>query len=220
MSDSAMAWWYNLSWPVRGTIGTVPGVIERVEDLSTTYKLKSASIKKKKKKTKQTDIYGKPGKKVKVQYVKAKLEKQEITFSTTYHVATGTLDIQGKIEEIRDMIGSTGPLVFGRTHPTANSYPRVFGMFDMRLTEVAVSGVAFDDLGRMLSATVNFTLKQVKKKKFRKQAAKFPGESAKEVLRFWTENPKQIPKEYESAVKMSPDKNVKEMWKKRKEDKK
>lgn len=231
--DGAMAYWYNLAWPVRGTTGDIPGKVERIEDLSTDWVMKSASIKKKKKKTDARDIYDKKiakkkakkdgtkeNKKVRVQYVKAKLEKQEISFRTTYHVATGTKDIQGKIEEIREMIGSTGPLVLGRTHPTAGSYPRVFGVYEMRLTKVAVDGVTLDNLGRMLSATVTFTLTQLKKKKFKQQAAKFPGQSAKEVLKFWCENPGEIPKQYESAVKISPDPNVKKMWKKKQEEKK
>ena len=234
-TDGAMAYWYNLAWPVRGTVGEIPGMIERIEDISTDYQLKSAKIKQKNKKTVAKDIYDKKiikkkkneagktvkkKKKVKVQYIKAKLEKQEITFSTKYHVATGTLDIQGKIEEIKGMIGSSGPLVLGRTHPTAGSYPRVFGMYEMRLTKVSVNSVELDNFGRMLSATVNFTLTEIKKKKFKQQSAKFPGQSAKEVLKFWVENPKEIPKQYESAVKISPDPNVKKMWKKRMEDKK
>ncbi len=234
-TDGAMGYWYNLAFPVRGTVGDVPGMIERIEDLSTDYVLKKASIKTKKKKTVAKDIYDKAiikkkktedgktvkkKKKVNVQYIKAKLEKQEMTFRVNYHVATGTLDVLGKIEEIKSMIGSSGPLVLGRTHPTANSAPRVFGMYEMRLTKVGVDGMTFDDLGRAMSATVNFTLTQVKKKKFKKQSAKFPGQSAKEILKFWCENPDEIPKQYESAVKISPDRNVKKMWKKRQQDKK
>ncbi len=64
-----------------------------------------------------------------------------------------------------------------------------------------------------------FTLTQVNKKKFKKQSAQFPGESAKEILRFWCENPDELPKQYESAVKISPDKNVKKLWKKRRDKK-
>lgn len=231
--DGAMAYWYNLAWPVRGSTGDIAGKVERIEDLSTDWVMKSASIKTKKKKTYARDIYdkkiakkkangkkSKQKKKVRVQYVKAKLEKQEITFKTNYHVATGTKDIQGKIEEIKGMIGSSGPLVLGRTSPTAGSYPRVFGVYEMRLTKVGVDGVMLDNLGRMLSATVSFTLTQIKKKKFKKQSAKFPGQSAKEVLKFWCENPKELPKQYESAVKISPDPNVKKMWKKKREEKK
>jgi len=235
--DGAMAYWYNLAWPCRSTTSDEAGKVERIGSLSTSYTMKKAKVKKKKKKTVAKDIYdqkiltkkkkkNKKGKKVKVpkkvrvQYVEAKLEQQVITFNTAYHVATGTLDIQSKVEEIRDMIGSSGPLVLGRTYPGTNAYPRVFGKYEMQLTKVDVSAVEFDNLGRWLKADVAFTLTQTKSKKVKKASNKFPGQSAKEVLKFWVENPDEIPKQYESAVKISPDPNVKKMWKKRKEDKK
>lgn len=233
--DGAMAYWYNLSWPIRATTSDETGKVERIDNLSTNYTMKKAKVKKKKKKTVAKDIYDKKilkkkknaagktvkvAKKVRVQYVQAKLEEQVITFNTTYHVATGTFDIQGKIEEIREMIGSSGPLVLGRTYPGANSYPRVFGKYEMQLTKVDVNNVELDDLGRMMKAEVGFTLTQTKKKKVKKTSNKFPGQSAKEILKFWCENPDEIPKQYESAVKISPDRNVKKMWKKRKEERK
>ena len=111
------------------------------------------------------------------------------------------------------MIGSSGPLVLGHTTP------HVFGMFEMRLIRVDVNGIELDDIGRMIRADLSFTLKQGNKKKFKKQSAQFPGESAKAVLRFWCENPSELPKQYESAVKISPDKNVKKLWKKRRDKK-
>ena len=89
----------------------------------------------------------------------------------------------------------------------------------MQLTKVAVDGVQVDDLGRMTCATVGFTLTQAKKK-IKKQSNKFPGQSAKEILKFWVENPDELPKQYESAVKISPDPWVKKLWKKKKEEKK
>ncbi len=234
MEDAAMAYWYNLAWPIRATIGDTPGKVERINNLSTDFVMEKAKVVQKKKKTYAKDIYDKKiakkkkkdkqtgkdeYKKTRVQYMQAKLEKQVITFSTTYHVATGTLDIQSKIEKIKGMIGSSGPLVLGRTYAGANSYPRVFGQFQMQLTEVKVNNVELDDFGRMLKADVDFTLTQ-SKKKAKKVANKFPGQSAKEVLKFWCENPDELPKQYESAVKISPDKNVKKMWKKLKEDRK
>jgi hypothetical protein len=241
MDDAAMAYWYNLSWSVKqrtvnpdGSI--TPGHIERLEDLSLSYEMESAKVKKKKEKSVARDIYGnvikdKKGKPKtqKEKYIEPKLKPATVTFKTVYQVATGTTDIIAKIEEIRSMIGCAGPLVLGRQRYAADpitgeqrlvSYPRVLTVYQMQLTDVKIGSTELDELGRMTKATVDFTLKEATDKKIIKASIQFPGESAKELLKFWLEDPSKVPDEYWSALDVSPDPNVKAMVKQKKEDKK
>ena len=128
MAENVMAYWYNLSWGVRQRTlnmdGTVTkGRVERMKDLAWNYELESASVKTKATASVARDIYGnvitkgKKGKeKVKTQkekYIVPKLKSAQVTFKTEYQVATGTTDILGKIEEIKNMMGSSSPLVIG-----------------------------------------------------------------------------------------------------------
>ena len=179
MNDSNyMAYWYNLAWQVKQRVVSADGlsiehgVIERMESLTFDYELEKAQVKKKATATVQRDVFGKvvtKGKKGKEkvqtiteQYVEPKLKTQSINFKTVYQVATGTVDILGKIDEIKSMIGSCGPLTIGCDYYAEDpktgeiylaSHPRILGVNQMQLTKVKVSETELDEIGRMTKAT-------------------------------------------------------------------
>lgn len=212
MEEQPMAYWHNLSWAVRqrtlnedGTI--TPGRIERMEDLAFNYELDKATVKTKSVQEVQYDLFGNlvkkgNGKKAKVttvkkQYIEATFKNQNITFKTEYQVDTGTLDILSKIEEIREMIGYSAPLVLGReyyaTDPeTGETYlaawPRIWGLFEMQLTKVQVSGTEMDELGRLLKAAVKFTLNQTTNKASIAASMTSASDATKLLLQNWVKN--------------------------------
>lgn len=208
MEVQPMAYWHDLSWAVRqrevaedGSI--TPGRIERLEDLAFTYELEKAEVKTKAYKEISYDIFDNPitkkkkdgTKKVvtaKKQYIKATFKQQSITFSTTYKTALGTLDILGKIEEIREMIGYAAPLVLGReywdTHGKLTAWPRVWGLFEMQLTKVQVGQTQLDELGRLLEATVKFTLTQTTDEAVIAATMTQPSDGTKLLLQAWVKD--------------------------------
>ncbi len=214
MNDSNyMAYWYNLAWQVKQRVikedglTIEHGVIERMESLTFDYELEKAQVKKKATATVQRDVFGKvvtKGKKgkekvqtIKEQYVEPKLKTQSINFKTVYQVATGTIDIIGKIEEIKGMIGSCGPLIIGCDYYAEDpqtgqiylaSQPRILGVHQMQLTKMKVSETELDEIGRMTKATVQFTLKECTDAKVTKALAAFPGEKQKEMIAGWVAN--------------------------------
>ena len=227
------AQWYNLSWPIY--FNGLGGRIERIEDLSTSWEMEKAKISEKEGERQAGEVTKKAGKKAKKKGGKAKnsgggakaqgldvkKKEQVITFRTTYQAATGTLDIQDKLEEIEKMVGASGPLVIGRVKEgISDAYPRVFGEYEMQLTKASVSNVEIDELGRMIKAVVSFTLTETKGKKVKKAATQHPGASAKAIFQYWKENPTDLPKRYLSAVKVSPTKAAKKALKNRKKAKK
>ena len=203
-----MAYWHDLSWSVRqrelnedGSI--TPGRIERLEDLAFTYELERAEIKTKWQKEIKYDIFENPvtkkkkdGKrkvvKINKQVIKPIFKQQSITFSTTYKTALGTLDILGKIEEIREMIGYAAPLVLGReywdTHGKLTAWPRVWGLFEMQLTKVQVGQTQLDELGRLLEATVKFTLTQTTDEAIIAATMTQPSDGTKLLLQAWVKD--------------------------------
>ncbi len=208
MEIQPMAYWHDLSWSVRqrelnedGSI--TPGRIERLEDLAFTYELERAEVKTKAYKEIKYDIFDNPitkkkkdgTKKVvgaKKQYIKAVFKQQSITFSTTYKTALGTLDILGKIEEIREMIGYAAPLVLGReywdTYGKLTAWPRVWGLFEMQLTKVQVGQTQLDELGRLLEATVKFTLTQTTDEAVIAATMTQPSDGTKLLLQAWVKD--------------------------------
>lgn len=208
MEVQPMAYWHDLSWSVRqrelNADGSItPGRIERLEDLAFTYELEKAEVKTKAIKEISYDIFDNPivkkkkdgAKKVvtaKKQYVKATFKQQSITFTTTYKTALGTLDILGKIEEIREMIGYAAPLVLGReywdTHGKLTAWPRVWGLFEMQLTKVQVGQTKLDELGRLLEATVKFTLTQTTDEAIIAATMTQPSDGTKLLLQAWVKD--------------------------------
>lgn len=208
MEIQPMAYWHDLSWSVRqrelnedGSI--TPGRIERLEDLAFTYELERAEVRTKAYKEIKYDIFDNPitkkkkdgTKKVvgaKKQYIKAVFKQQSITFSTTYKTALGTLDILGKIEEIREMIGYAAPLVLGReywdTYGKLTAWPRVWGLFEMQLTKVQVGQTQLDELGRLLEATVKFTLTQTTDEAVIAATMTQPSDGTKLLLQAWVKD--------------------------------
>lgn len=208
MELQPMAYWHDLSWSVRqrevaedGSI--IPGRIERLEDLAFSYELERAEVKTKAIKEIKYDIFDNPvtkkkkdgTKKVvaaKKQYIKAIFKNQSMTFSTTYKTALGTLDILGKIEEIREMIGYAAPLVLGReywdTHGKLTAWPRVWGLFEMQLTKVQVGQTKLDELGRLLEATVKFTLTQTDDEAVIGATMTQPSDGTKLLLQAWVKD--------------------------------
>lgn len=240
--EHCMAYWYNLSWQVRqrtvtadGTV--IPGHVERLKDLSWSRELEKVTVKTKAVPTVARDIYGKvitTGKKGK-EKVKTQKEKQivptykpnTITFKTDYQVATGTTDILGKIQEIDSMVGNVGPLVIGCEYFAVDpktgetylaAYPRVLTSYGMQLKKYAVSGVEMDEIGRLTKATVTFTLTETTDSAVIKASMQNPTEGMKELLQKWVKDPSQVPDEYWSALKVSPDPHVKAMVKQKKKD--
>ncbi len=231
MSDANfMAYWYNLAWQVRTSTvredGTIEnGLIERLEKLSFEYELEKATVKSKPVADVARDIFGniittgKKGKeKVKTEkqkYIDSTLKTQKITFSTTYQSATGTTDILGKIEEIRDMIGNSGPLVVGceyiaKDDGRLSNVPRVVGIYQMQLTKVSVSDIEMDEIGRFTQATLKFTLSETKDKKVIAVALTNPGEGTKKLLCSWVKNGlkyTEVPAEELTKKKVNPKKN-------------
>ena len=180
-----------------------PGRIERLEDLAFTYELERAEVRTKAYKEIKYDIFDNPitkkkkdgTKKVvgaKKQYIKAVFKQQSITFSTTYKTALGTLDILGKIEEIREMIGYAAPLVLGReywdTYGKLTAWPRVWGLFEMQLTKVQVGQTQLDELGRLLEATVKFTLTQTTDEAVIAATMTQPSDGTKLLLQAWVKD--------------------------------
>ena len=212
MENQPMAYWHNLSWAVRQSTlnedGTITaGRIERMEDLAFNYELDKAVVKTKSVQEVQYDLFGNlvkkgNGKKAKVttvkkQYIEATFKSQNITFKTDYMVDTGTLDILNKIEEIREMIGYSAPLVLGReyyaTDPeTGETYlavwPRIWGLFEMQLTKVQVSSTELDEIGRLMKATVKFTLTQTKNAASIAASMTSASDGTKLILQNWVKN--------------------------------
>lgn len=230
--DSAnfMAYWYNLAWQVRNsTVGEdgkiTGGLIERMEKLAVDYELEKTTVKSKPVADVARDIFGniittgKKGKeKVKTEkdkYITSTLKTQKITFSTTYQAATGTTDILSKIEEIRDMIGNSGPLVVGceyvaKDDGRISNVPRVMGIYQMQLIKVSVSDTEMDEIGRFTKATLKFTLAETKDKKVIAVALTHPGEGTKKLLCSWIKNGlkyTEVTEEMLSAKKVNPKKN-------------
>ncbi len=242
MAEHAMAYWYNLQWSVRqrtinadGSIST--GHVERIKDLSWAYELEKTTVKTKAVASVARDIYGKvitTGKKgkekVKTQkekYIVPTFKPGQITFKTDYQVATGTTDIIGKIEEIKSMIGYVGPLVIGCEYFSEDpqtgetylaSYPRVLTSYNMQLKKVQVSSTELDEIGRIIKATVSFTLAETTDSKVIKACIAYPNDATKALLTTWVEDPSKVPDEYWSALKLSPDPHVKAMVKQKKKD--
>lgn len=205
-----MAYWHNLSWAVRqrtlnldGSI--TPGRIERMDDLAFNYELDKAVVKTKAVQEIQYDLFGNlvtKGKKpavttVKKKYVEATFKNQSITFQTEYQVALGTLDILAKIEEIRDMIGYSAPLILGREYYAKDpatgleylaAWPRIWGLYEMQLTKVQVSSTELDELGRLLKATVKFTLTQTTQKAAITASFTSPSDGVLLLLQNWVKN--------------------------------
>lgn len=202
-----MAYWHNLVWKVQSTgydeNGQIKrGLVERLDNLMLDYQLKSAKVK-----TKKED-----GEKVSV--VDAVLESNAITFETTYKTASGTDNINNKLLEIRNMIGYAAPLVLANY-----SSPMVWGSFYMQLTGVSTSNVYMDEVGRITEATVQFTLEESQDKKLQKQAVTYPAGSTNEIIKAFVANG-EIPDEFESALKISPDPDVKALIKAKSKSKK
>jgi len=212
MEEQPMAYWHDLSWSVRqrqvnedGSI--TAGRIERMDKLAFEYVLAKATVKTKPVQEIQRDLFGnivtkgKKGKEkvqtIKKQYIEAELKEQNVTFQTEYQVATGTLDILNKIDEIKNMIGYSAPLVLGReyyaTDPKTGQiylacYPRIWGIFEMQLTKVQVSDTELDELGRLTKATVKFTLSQTTNKAAIKASITSPGDATLLLLQNWVKN--------------------------------
>ena len=202
---NVMAYWYNLAWQVKqrlvDELGNItPGKIERMEDLAFDLTLEKAKVKKKAAPEIQRDIYGNPvtkGKKGKEKvltvtptYIEPVFKQQNITFTTDYQVATGTTDILGKIEEIKNMMGSSSPLVIGQEYydkvtGELTSWPRVLGVFQMQLTKVKVSNTELDDIGRLTKAKVSFTLAETTDKSVLKSAISYPSAATLSYLQSW-----------------------------------
>ena len=162
------------------------------------------SLKKVKIKTKKNS----EGKKEKT--VDATLETNDISFDALYRVAAGTEDIIGKINELKDLIGFAAPLVIANWNK-----PLIWGSFYMQLTALSTSEVFMDETGRILEAKVTFTLSETKDKKVKKQAVTYPAASTAAILQYF-KTTANIPKQFTSALKISPDKEIKALLKSKK----
>lgn len=209
VETSVMAYWYNLAWQVKERVvdeqgSIVHGLIERMEDLKFDITLEKATVKKKAVAEIQRDIYGnvvtkgKKGKEkvqtVTPRYIVPTFKEQTMTFKTVYQVATGTTDILGKIEEIKNMMGSSSPLVIGTEYydkvtGEMTSWPRVLGVFQMQLTKIGVSNTELDDIGRMIKAEVSFTLKETTEEAVKKAAIQYPSAATLSYLQSWAKTP-------------------------------
>lgn len=209
VETSVMAYWYNLAWQVKERVvdeqgNIVHGLIERMESLKFDITLEKATVKKKAVAEISRDIYGnvitkgKKGKEkvqtVKPQYVVPTFKEQTMTFETTYQVATGTTDILGKIDEIKNMMGNSSPLVIGTEYydkvtGEMTSWPHVLGVFQMQLTKITVSDTELDDIGRMTKAKVGFTLKETTDKAVQKAAISYPSAATLSYLQSWAKTP-------------------------------
>jgi hypothetical protein len=209
VETSVMAYWYNLAWQVKERIvdengNVVHGLIERMEGLTFDINLNKATVKKKATAEIARDIYGavitkgKKGKEkvqtVVPQYIVPSFKQQTMTFQTTYQVATGTTDVLGKIEEIKNMMGSSSPLVIGTEYydkvtGEMTSWPRVLGVFQMQLTKISVSNTELDDIGRMTKADVKFTLSETTDKAVKKATISYPSAATLSYLQSWAKVP-------------------------------
>jgi hypothetical protein len=209
IETSVMAYWYNLAWQVKERVideqgHIIHGLIERMEGLKFDIVLEKATVKKKAVAEVKRDIYGnvvtkgKKGKEkvqtVKQQYIVPKFKEQTMTFSTVYQVATGTTDILGKIEEIKNMMGSSSPLVIGTEYydkvtGEMTSWPHVIGVFQMQLTKISVSETELDDIGRMTKAKVAFTLTETTEEAVKKAAIQSPSAATLSYLQSWAKTP-------------------------------
>lgn len=157
-----MAYWHDMQWEVSTSI------VEPLESLSLSYEMESASVKTKTTTVTETKINkkGKTVKKkrrVKSQYIKAILAQQSVTFNTTYQVATGTLDIWGKLEDWKTLIGYTAPLIIGTDQVGTNEW---------QLIKVDANNIKLDEKGRIIKATFDFTLAECEDKKILKYSKK------------------------------------------------
>lgn len=163
-----MAYWHNMQWEVSTS------VVENLEGLNLCYEMESAQVKTKTdtvivQKTNKKGITKNVKKKVKSQYVKAILAAQSISFSTTYRVATGTLDIWAKLEECKGLIGYSAPLIIGEDEINQNEW---------QLTQVKANNIELDAKGRIIKATFDFTLNETVDKKILKYSKKNLSNSA------------------------------------------
>lgn len=209
VETSVMAYWYDLAWQVKERVideqgNIIHGLIERMEGLQFDITLNKATVKKKAVAEVARDIYGavitkgKKGKEkvqtVTPQYIVPTFKEQVMTFTTTYQVATGTTDILGKIEEIKNMMGASSPLVIGTEYydkvtGEMTSWPRVLGVFQMQLTKISVSNTELDDIGRMIKADVKFTLTETTDKNVKKAAISYPSAATLSYLQSWAKVP-------------------------------
>lgn len=195
-----MAYWHDLVWKAQSTTidenGTIHrGLVERMENLVLDYSLKTVKIKTKK-----------SGKK-KAKTIEATLASNDITFECTYKLAAGTVDINSKINSIKDMIGNAAPLVIANYDA-----PMVWGSFYMQLTKVATSDVEMDEVGRITQAKVSFTLSEAQDKKVKKQAVTYPAGSTSAILQQFVKSG-SVPDQFKSALKICPDPQIKALLK-------
>ena len=163
-----MAYWHNMQWEVSTS------VVENLEGLSLSYEMESAKVKTKTEtvivqQTNKKGVTKNVKKKVKSQYIKAILAAQSISFSTTYQVATGTLDIWAKLEEFKLLIGYSAPLIIGEDEINENEW---------QLTKVGANSIELDAKGRIIKATFDFTLNETKDKNILKYSKKNLSNSA------------------------------------------
>ena len=78
-------------------------------------------------------------------------ELQQMSFSTTYRVETGTSNIRGIISQWESRVGKIAPIVIGSA---------VFGPQKMQLQKVDASNVGLDARGQIRSATLSFTFQE------------------------------------------------------------
>lgn len=81
------------------------------------------------------------------------MKDMEISFTTTYRVETGTLDIRGMINKWGSLVGKAAPLIIGGA---------TFGPERMQLNEVNVTETRLDAKGVFRAATLSFKFVEYK----------------------------------------------------------
>lgn len=84
------------------------------------------------------------------------MKDMEISFTTTYRVETGTLDIRGIINKWGSLVGKAAPLIIGGA---------TFGPPRMQLQEANVTETRLDAKGVFRAATISFKFIEYKENK-------------------------------------------------------